>query len=153
MRFEGNVVEGRDRTTELKDPGLTSSVRVVADTAAVRAVLGERMRREAARRSLIAEGRDMGTVVFPDAPLKLYMDADSSARTHRRWLELQALGAAIPKEAVAEDIARRDAADLGRATGPLRVPEHALVLDTSGLSVEAVVAWIVNEIRNHGLVG
>ena len=92
---------------------------------------------------LLAEGRDMGTVVFPEAPLKFFLDASPEVRARRRALQLEALGKPADYEAILAAIRRRDTQDRTRAEAPLIPASDALVLDTSALTEDAVVARIL----------
>ncbi len=85
----------------------------------------------------VIDGRDIGTVIVPGAPAKLYVTASAEARAQRRWLQLSAGDPAITREAVAADIARRDAVDSGRADLPMRPAADAVLLDTTEMTIEA----------------
>jgi len=129
------VVDGVDATVEIRGPEVTRSVSAVAANPQVRAELVARQREWAQRRGGgVLEGRDIGTVVFPDAELKVYLTADAEERARRRAKEVSDLD----YEEVAADIARRDTADSTRATDPLREAADARVVDTTGLDVDEV---------------
>ena len=97
----------------------------------------------------VAEGRDMGTVVFPDAPHKFFLTADLGTRAARRAAELAGAGQPAPTlDEVARDIAERDARDSGRETAPLRQADDAVAIDTSGLGVDAVIETLLRRIRD-----
>ncbi|MCU0269072.1 MAG: (d)CMP kinase [Acidimicrobiales bacterium] len=135
------LVDGVDATIEIRGPEVTRAVSIVAANPAVREELRSRQREWARKRGGgVLEGRDIGTVVFPDAALKIYLDASPEVRASRRSKEVSDLS----YETVAADLARRDALDQGRAHSPLQVPDDAVVIDTSGLSVEEIVG-IVSE--------
>jgi cytidylate kinase len=85
----------------------------------------------------VIDGRDIGTVIAPDAPAKLYVTASAEARARRRWLQLQATGEAASLEEILADIARRDATDSGRADSPMRPAADAVLLDTTEMTIEA----------------
>lgn len=130
------VVDGVDATVEIRGPEVTRAVSIVAANPAVRAELRRRQREWAeARGGGVIEGRDIGSVVFPDAELKLYLTASPEARASRRAKEVTDLD----YETVAADIARRDALDQGRDDSPLVEPEGASVLDTTDRTVDEVV--------------
>ncbi len=137
MGDDGTVrVDGVDATIEIRGPEVTRAVSIVAANSGVRAEMRDRQRAFAkARGGAVMEGRDIGTVVFPDAELKVYLDADPEVRAARRSKEVTELSYAT----VAADLARRDALDQGRADSPLAVADGALIIDTSGLSVEEIV--------------
>ena len=101
------------------------------------------------RGPLVAEGRDLGTVVFPDADVKIYLDADLETRARRRARELQGRGIAAVPGQVREDLERRDARDRGRAESPLRAADDAVHVDTSGMEVEQQVAAVLAVVRAH----
>jgi cytidylate kinase len=87
----------------------------------------------------VIDGRDIGTVIAPEAPAKLYVTASAEARARRRWLQLQATGEAASLDEILADIARRDAADSGRADSPMRPAADAVLLDTTEMTIEAAV--------------
>jgi cytidylate kinase len=133
-------VDGADATIEIRSPEVTRAVSVVAANPAVRAELVARQREWATGRDGgVVEGRDIGTVVFPDADVKVYLTADDSERASRRSKEMLEL----QYDQVAADIARRDHADSTRAASPLSVARDAVVLDTTGLGVDAVVSTVL----------
>jgi len=108
--------------------------------APVRAFLLEVQRRAAAAGDLVAEGRDMGTVVFPQAEVKFFLTADDTERARRRWRELRRKDPGLTLEAVAAELAARDRRDSSRKISPLRPAPDAVILDSTGLTVEDVVA-------------
>ncbi|MGB5757397.1 MAG: (d)CMP kinase [Acidimicrobiales bacterium] len=130
------TVDGLDATTEIRGPEVSRSVSVVAANQEVRSELVSRQREWTRRRGGgVLEGRDIGTVVFPDADLKVYLTADPEVRAARRAREVTDLDYDI----VAADLARRDTYDSERQHDPLRQAEDALILDTTGLSIDEVV--------------
>ncbi len=141
---DGVVVEGIDATIEIRGPEVTRAVSVVASNPAVRADLVARQRSWAAERGGgVIEGRDIATVVFPEADLKVYLTARAEVRAARRSAEVEALS----YETVAADIARRDALDQGREVSPLTTAPDALVVDTSDLPVEVIVDDLADRLR------
>ncbi len=140
---DGVRVDGVDATIEIRGPEVTRAVSSVAANAGVRDDLRRRQRAWAEERGGgVLEGRDIGTVVFPDAALKVYLTASPEIRAARRSAEVEALD----YETVAADIARRDALDSGRDVDPLRTATDALVIDTSGLGVEEIVDRLVAKV-------
>lgn len=134
-------VDGADATIEIRSPEVTRAVSVVAANPAVRVEMVARQREWAAGHDGgVVEGRDIGTVVFPDAEVKVYLTADDSERASRRSKEMLDL----QYDQVAADIARRDHADSTRAASPLSVAPDAVVLDTTGLGVDAVVSTVLD---------
>lgn len=149
---EGVVVDGVDATIEIRGPEVTRAVSLVAANPEVRTEMVRRQREWASERGGgVLEGRDIGTVVFPDAALKVYLTARPEVRAERRSKEV----AELSYEAVAADLARRDALDQGREASPLPVAEvaeaaDALVVDTSDLGIDEVVEDLVSRV---GAVG
>ena len=134
---DGTVtVDGVDATIEIRGPEVTRAVSIVAANPRVRDAMRERQRLWAEERGGgVLEGRDIGTVVFPDALLKIYLDARPEIRAARRSKEVSDLD----YETVAADLARRDALDQGREHAPLVEAHDAVVIDTSDLSVDEIV--------------
>jgi cytidylate kinase len=133
---EGVVVDGVDATIEIRSPEVTRAVSTVAANPDVRKELVVRQREwVAAHGGGVVEGRDIGSVVFPDAALKVYLTAEDSERASRRSKEMLDLH----YDQVAADIARRDHIDSTRPAAPLRVAEDAVRIDTTGRNVEDVV--------------
>jgi cytidylate kinase len=136
VSLDGVVVDGVDATIEIRGPEVTRAVSTVAANAEVRAELVSRQREWARRRGGgVLEGRDIGSVVFPDAALKVYLDARPEVRAARRSKEVEDLS----YETVAADIARRDALDQGREASPLTRAGDAVAVDTSDLDVDEIV--------------
>jgi cytidylate kinase len=137
------IVDGVDATIEIRGPEVTRAVSLVAANSAVRKELVRRQREWAeVRGGGVLEGRDIGSVVFPDAKLKVYLTASPEVRAERRSKEVIDLDYAT----VAADIARRDAADQGRDDSPLAEAEGALVVDTSDRAVDEIVADLVSRL-------
>ena len=141
MRPDGTViVDGADATIEIRGPEVTRAVSSVAANPMVRNEMRSRQREWAREHGGgVMEGRDIGTVVFPDARLKVYLDASPEIRAARRSKEV----ADLSYESVASDLARRDALDQGRAHDPLTVAPEACVIDTSHLGVDEIVDRIL----------
>lgn len=135
-------VDGVDATIEIRGPEVSRAVSIVSANPDVREELVRRQREWVAQRGGgVVEGRDIGTVVFPDALLKVFLVARPEVRAERRAAEVTQLA----YETVAADIARRDALDEGRAASPLKMADDALEIDTSDLTVEQVV----DELATH----
>jgi CMP/dCMP kinase len=141
---DGTVtVDGVDATIQIRGPEVTRSVSVVAANQAVRTELVSRQREWTRRRGGgVLEGRDIGTVVFPSATLKVYLTADPDVRATRRAQEVTDLD----YDQVAADLARRDRHDSSRASDPLRQADDALIVDTSSLTIDEVVALLVDRV-------
>ena len=137
------TVDGVDATIEIRGPEVSRAVSIVAANPAVRVEMVRRQREWAQRHGGgVIEGRDIGSVVFPEAELKVYLTADPEVRAQRRSKEVTDLD----YETVAADLARRDALDQGRETSPLVEADGAFLVDTSGLTVEEIVMVITEAI-------
>lgn len=135
-------VDGTDVTPFLRDAAVERNVSPVSAVPAVRHTL-VRLQREAAPANVVMAGRDIGTVVLPDAELKVYLDASNETRAIRRQAELAQKGRVESLEQVRADLARRDEIDSGRAASPLRPAADAVILDTDGLALDDVVEQVV----------
>jgi cytidylate kinase len=136
-------VDGVDATIEIRGPEVSRAVSLVAANPEVRAELVRRQREWAYERAGgVMEGRDIGTVVFPDAVLKVYLNARPEVRAERRAAEVSGLD----YETVAADMARRDAFDQGREADPLRLADDAIELDTSDMTIDEIVAAVARRI-------
>lgn len=141
----------RDVTSEIRTPEISQAASKISALPAVREALVELQRRSARAPGTVAEGRDMGTVIFPGARLKVFLDATVDERARRRAADLHALGRGDGVEEVRAQLAERDARDSGRAVAPLCRAPDAVVLDTTHLAFEEVVERIVTEARARGL--
>lgn len=138
----GDLVEGKIRTIEV-----SNCVSAVSSIAEVRAKLVAMQQRMGERRGVVMDGRDIGTVVFPEAELKIYMTADPMVRAERRFKELTAKGDKVTIEEIYENVVSRDKADMTRAISPLRKADDAIVLDNSHMSVEQQMEWFDEQYR------
>jgi CMP/dCMP kinase len=137
------TVDGVDATIEIRGPEVSRAVSLVAANAGVRTELVRRQREWTTERGGgVLEGRDIGTVVFPDAVLKVYLSARPEVRAERRAAEVTGLD----YETVAADMARRDALDQGRAADPLRRADGALEIDTSDMTIDQIVDELARRI-------
>ena len=136
----GDMVEGKIRTIEV-----SNCVSAVSSIGAVRSKLVAMQQAMGRNGGVVMDGRDIGTVVFPDAELKIYMTADPMVRAERRYKELTAKGDNVSLEEIYENVVSRDHADMTRAISPLRKAEDAIVLDNSHMSVEEQMAWFDKE--------
>jgi CMP/dCMP kinase len=139
--------------SDLRGPLADSAAASVAVIAGVRAALLAFQRDFAARNGAVLDGRDIGTVIFPDADAKLFVTATLAERARRRWLELRAKGMDADIATVEEDMRQRDAKDAARATAPLRVADDAYQLDTSDMDAEAAFKSALAFIRTRVDVG
>jgi cytidylate kinase len=145
------TIRGEDVSIDIRSPRVNAHVSQMAAVPAVREWLMDALRESGARGGLVADGRDIGTVVFPDAELKAYLIADAEERARRRLAERGVMDA--PQEEVRAEAALlqgRDAIDSGRETAPLRQAEDAVVIDTTGLSFDEQVERIVQLAKERG---
>jgi CMP/dCMP kinase len=142
-----------DVTQGIRAPAVSEMASRLAAQPAVRRRLGELQRRLAQSGPAVAEGRDLGTVVFPEAEVKIYLDADLETRARRRHRELQSRGIPASLEQVQEDLERRDARDRERDEAPLRTPSDAIVVDTTGMDPQAQVEAVLAAVRAHPAFG
>jgi cytidylate kinase len=142
-------LDGCEVTEAIRAPEVSEAASQVAALPEVRRVLVAWQRAMRARGPLVGEGRDLGTVVFPDAEVKIFLDADLETRAQRRHREMDACGLAMSLAAVREDLARRDARDRTRSDSPLEAAADAIHVDTSGLSLAAQVDAVLAVVRAH----
>ena len=114
-----------------------------ANLAVRQAALKERQRAFRQLPGLVADGRDMGTVIFPDAPFKVFLTASAEERAHRRHKQLKEKGVSVNFDDLLREIMARDARDAQRAVAPLRPAEDAILIDTSGIGIDDVVAKVL----------
>ncbi len=138
------LMNGSDVSREIRLPEITRNISPVAANPAVRAVLVEKLRELANCGGVVMDGRDIGTVVLPEAELKVYMEASPEERARRRVEELKQRGVAADYPAVLEEILQRDWADQHRPHGPLKKAPDAVVIDTTGLSIAQQVEKIIH---------
>ena len=136
----GDLAEGRIRTIEVSN--CVSRVSAIPEVRSKLVAMQQEMGR---RRGVAMDGRDIGTVVFPDAELKIFMTADPAVRARRRYDELRARGDAVSLEEIERNVRERDRADMSRAVSPLRQAEDAVVLDNSHMSVGEQMDWFLRE--------
>jgi cytidylate kinase len=136
------LVDGQDVTWDLRRPEVNHGVSPVSAYAGVRRALTVQQRRLGLRGNIVMVGRDIGTVVLPEADLKIYLDAAVEERACRRWREEQARDPSTDCDAVLAAMQRRDRIDSSRSLAPLRPAEDAWVLDTTRLSIEQVLAQV-----------
>jgi cytidylate kinase len=142
-------LEGRDVTRELRAESTGNMASVVAAMPAVRTALFARQRAFARPPGLVADGRDMGTVVFPSAPLKVFLTASAEERALRRYKQLKEKGLAASLAGLSQEILERDQRDAARSTAPLRPAADAVLIDSTGVPVEAVVQRILDLARDR----
>lgn len=140
------LVEGQDMNDKIRTESVGLLASSLSALPAVRAALLPIQRGAAKDGGVIAEGRDMGTVVFPDADVKFFLDADPEERVRRRWLESGARGEPVNYATVREGLLLRDRQDRERAAAPLKVPVNAMMIDSTGLDIDAVVRAMLSAI-------
>jgi cytidylate kinase len=140
-------LEGRDVSLELRTEEAGADASRVAALPAVRAALLERQRAFRQGPGLVADGRDMGTVVFPDAEAKVFLDASVGERALRRYNQLKRKGLRASLPELEREVAERDARDRGRSVSPLRAADDAVVVDTTSMALDAVVERVLAVVR------
>jgi cytidylate kinase len=142
-------LEGRDVTREIRTEHAGNDASKVAALPQVRSALLQRQRRFAVPPGLVADGRDMGTAVFPDATVKIFLTASADERAARRHKQLKEKGVAATLAALSREIAERDQRDITRSASPLVASNDAVYLDTTGMSVETVVNRVLSIARGR----
>lgn len=142
-------IDGMDLSRDIRAPEVNAAVSDYAKVPEVRTVLVGIQRRIGSRRSLVAEGRDMGTVVFPEARFKFFMWASPEVRATRRVIELEALGMPADYDEVLKNLSDRDAKDSTRDHSPLMKAQDAMEIDTSRLTFPEQVAIITSHVLKH----
>ena len=140
---------GQDVTHDIRTESAGSDASKVAALPAVRTALLERQRRFAVAPGLVADGRDMGTVVFPDARVKIFLTASADERAARRYKQLKEKGVTATLAALSKEIAERDQRDITRSASPLVASEDAVLLDSTRMSVDAVVERVLEIARER----
>ena len=143
------LLNGSDVTARVRTAGVTAATGPVADSPVVRRRLAEMQRAIAQGRNMVCEGRDQGTVVFPDAACKFFLVADPVERARRRQREMAARGEAVELAVLLEAQAARDRRDAARDIAPMRPADDAVVLDSTALSPEQVVERMEAEVRRR----
>ncbi len=141
--INGEYAEDRIRTIEV-----SAAVSSVSSIAEVREKLVRMQQQMACDRGVVMDGRDIGTVVFPDAELKIFMTAEPEVRARRRYAELKAKGEDVTLEEVLENVLSRDKADMTREISPLRRADDAVVLDNSAMTLEQQMEWFMERYRS-----
>jgi CMP/dCMP kinase len=149
VRLEGGrvLVDGHDVTVEVRSPAISQLTSRLTTLAPVRDKMTPIQRSLAAPGGAVLEGRDTGSVVWPEAEVKFYLDADLDTRARRRRDDMAARGIGADLDTVRADIARRDQQDMGRALAPLVKPEGAVVVDTTGRGITEVVDTLLRVVE------
>lgn len=133
-------IDGQDPEPFLRDPRINAAVSQIAAVPEVRRILVDKLRSYSHLGNVVMEGRDIGTVVFPNTPHKFYIDASETVRSQRR-----------SNQGETDSVAKRDAQDSTRKTAPLKIAHNAVVIDSSDLSLEAVVSQVLARLSEQGL--
>ena len=138
-------IDGVDATAQIRDPKVTANARYIACLAPARERLVDMQRRFAqAYERIVTEGRDQGTVAFPEANVKFYLTADINERVRRRQAELKAKGVIQTDDEIRQAILKRDQSDESRAVGPLKPADDAVIVDTTDLTIDEVVEKLID---------
>ncbi|HEY4555380.1 MAG TPA: (d)CMP kinase [Lysobacter sp.] len=143
------IVNGRDATDELRTETAGAAASAIAAIPEVRSALKERQRDCRQPPGLVADGRDMGTVIFPDAEVKVFLTASAEERAERRYKQLNDKGVPVTLAGLLREILARDARDAQRAVAPLRPADDAVRIDTTGLGIDAVVGQVLSLVRER----
>ncbi len=137
------ILDGRDITEIIRSEEIGLMASTISAIPKIREKLLPLQRKLAAEGGVVAEGRDMGSVVFPDADVKFYLDASIEERVNRRYREMRSKGVSIRREEIENDMLFRDSQDSGRSISPLVVPTDAVVVDSSNQSITEVVDFMI----------
>jgi cytidylate kinase len=146
----GVRIAGADVTAEIRSPEVDDAVSAVARLAAVREAMVAQQRSLGGSENIVVEGRDIGTVVFPDAGVKVFLTASAEERARRRSIQQAESGIATDSDEVHQSLMRRDTADSTREISPLTPADDAVVLNTTGMTFEQVVERVCEVAREHG---
>jgi len=142
------LLDGRDVTSEIRTPELSQWASKISALGPVRERMVELQRAMGARGGMVVEGRDIGTVVFPQAEVKIFLTAGPEERAKRRFAELQSQGKQVSLDETMEEMKERDRRDQERALAPLRRAEDAVAIDSTAYGVDEVMERIMREIKN-----
>jgi cytidylate kinase len=145
------ILEGEDVTEAIRSERVGQDASIVAALGPVREALLSRQRAFALEPGLVADGRDMGTVVFPQAGLKIYLDASAEERARRRYKQLIGKEPGASLGDILNDVKARDARDMNRAVAPLKPAPDAVILDSTLMSIKEVLQAVLDEARHRGL--
>jgi cytidylate kinase len=141
------LLDGKNVASEIRTPAVSQMASKASALKLVRDRMLDLQRRVGERGSVVAEGRDIGTVVFPDAQVKIFLSASAAERARRRYAELRAAGQPVDLDVTLREIEQRDKRDSERALAPLRKADDALVIDSSNSTADEVAACVLAEIR------
>jgi len=143
------LLENQDITDVIRTEKMGNAASIVGAWPAVRTALLDRQKAFRVEPGLVTDGRDMGTVVFPDALLKIFLSASPEERALRRYKQLKAKGIHVNLEELIEELSERDKRDRNRAVAPLKPADDAICIDTDNLTIEQVVARIIQEAKKR----
>ncbi|HGJ5875233.1 MAG TPA: (d)CMP kinase [Arsenophonus sp.] len=146
------MLEGEDVSNEIRTEVIGNTASLAATFPRVREALLRRQRAFRTKPGLIADGRDMGTVVFPDAPVKIFLDASAEERTRRRMQQLQEKGFDVKLRGLLIDVKERDYRDSNRVIAPLVPAKDALILDSTKLSIEGVIEQVLTYVKKKQIL-
>ncbi len=153
VKYENGVqrtfVDGEDVSERIREPHVSMAASSVSKHPSVRIHMAEKQREIALKMSCVLDGRDIGTFVLPDADFKFFLTASPEVRAKRRYDELVAKGHKIDFEALKAEIVARDEQDMGRAVAPLKCAEDAILIDTSNLTIDEVVAAVKSKMQEQ----
>jgi cytidylate kinase len=151
VEFEhgGVRLDGKDATDDIRSESVSAAASQIAVLPKVRHALLSRQHAFRQPPGLVAEGRDMGTVVFPDAAVKVFVTASAEERAKRRHKQLIAKGISVTMDGLLRDIRERDARDASRMTAPLRPADDAVILDTTDLTIDAAIGAVLDLYRDR----
>lgn len=147
------ILENQDVTDAIRNETVGAHASQIAALPAVRAGLLRRQQEFRQAPGLVADGRDMGTVVFADAPLKIYLTASAEERARRRYLQLKDKGETVTLTSLLEEIRARDERDTNRSIAPLKPADDAIILDSTTMTIEQVLERILSEVAVRSLAG
>lgn len=141
------ILDGKDVETEIRQLRVSDNVSPIAALADVRRALTDKQRAMGERKGIVMDGRDIGSTVFPDAELKIFVNASAETRARRRFLEMTAKGEPVNYEEVLANVVRRDHIDETRSESPLRKADDAIVLDNGDMTPDEQHQWLVDRFR------
>lgn len=144
------LLDGNDVTEAIRSREVTDNTCYIASVAGVRAVMVERQRDMGSRKNVVVEGRDVGTVVFPGATKKFYLDADLGERSNRRIKELKEKGHKLNEDEISSALKERDTKDMTRQAGPLKKADDAILINSTHMSIDQVAEAILSYINKNG---
>jgi CMP/dCMP kinase len=148
---EAVLLDGQDVTHEIRGVDVTRASKFVADSPSVRRRLTDWQRAFALEQDVVTEGRDQGTLVFPDAFCKYYLTASDEERARRRFADYRDRGETVTFESVLQDQRQRDARDAGRSIAPMMPAADATLIDSTGMTIDSVIERLVADIERHSL--